>query len=304
MRCGHRPSYGAVVDLDLRLVRYFAAVAEHRHFGRAAAALHVAQPSLSRQIRSLEEQLGVVLFDRTPRGVDLTEAGAAFLPRARALLQSAAEAVAQARSAAEPTRITIGYIPGTIVTAAVRELRRRHPSADVRTRYLAWHEPREALLDHRVDAALLRLPAYTDGLSVTALYDEPRAVVLPSTHRLAGKDSLTLDDIADEPMPRLPGVDPAWASFWLADPRPDGRPAPDGPVLTSVEDKFELIASGEAVVIMPAGFAALRPDLTEVPLHGVAPCTVALATRPAEKGRLVSDFRAIARRYLNPTPSR
>ena len=76
-----------VVDLDLRLVGYFAAVAEHRHFGRAAAALRVAQPSLSRQIRRLEQQIGVRLFDRTPQSTRLTEAGEAFLPRAKALLQ-------------------------------------------------------------------------------------------------------------------------------------------------------------------------------------------------------------------------
>src|SRR5690349_23388755 len=97
------------LDLDLRLVRYFTVVADHRHFGRAAAALRVAQPSLSRQIRHLEQQLGARLLDRTPQGSQLTEAGAVFLPRARALLRSAAQAAAQARAAAEPSRITIGY---------------------------------------------------------------------------------------------------------------------------------------------------------------------------------------------------
>src|SRR5579859_6507594 len=101
-------------DLDLRLVRYFTAVAEHRHFGRAAAELRVAQPSLSRQIRGLERQLGARLFDRTPQGTRLTEAGEVFLPRARALLRSAARAAAQTRAAAQPSRITIGYTMGVI----------------------------------------------------------------------------------------------------------------------------------------------------------------------------------------------
>ena len=81
-------------DLDLRLVRYFTVVAEHRHFGRAAADLLVAQPSLSRQIRRLEQQLGARLLDRTPQGTRLTEAGEVFLPKARALLRSAAQAAA------------------------------------------------------------------------------------------------------------------------------------------------------------------------------------------------------------------
>jgi DNA-binding transcriptional LysR family regulator len=122
-------SASPVVDLDLRLVGYFVVVAEHRHFGRAATALRVAQPSLSRQIRRLEQQLGVRLLDRTPQGTRLTEAGDVFLPRAKALLRSASQAAAQARAAAQPSRITIGYTSGLIVTPAVREMRREHPAA-------------------------------------------------------------------------------------------------------------------------------------------------------------------------------
>ena len=129
------------VDLDLRLVGYFVAVADHRHFGRAATALRVAQPSLSRQIRRLEQQIGVRLFDRTPQRTRLTEAGEVFLPRARALLRSATQAIAQARDAAQPSRITIGYTTSMIITPAVRALRREHPDADVQTVHLGWHQP-------------------------------------------------------------------------------------------------------------------------------------------------------------------
>src|SRR6202043_2905025 len=142
------------VDLDLRLVRYFVVVADHRHFGRAATALRVAQPSMSRQIRRLEQQLGARLLDRTPQGTRLTEAGEVFLPKARALLRSAAQAAAAAKAAAQPSRITIGYTPGLIITPAVRQLRRQHPDADVQSLHLEWNEPREALLDHRVDAVV------------------------------------------------------------------------------------------------------------------------------------------------------
>jgi DNA-binding transcriptional LysR family regulator len=96
-------------DLDLRLVRSFTVVAEHRHFGRAAAALRVAQPSLGRQIRRLERQVGARLLDRTPQGSRLTEAGEVFLPCATALLRSADRAAGRARAAAEPSRITVGF---------------------------------------------------------------------------------------------------------------------------------------------------------------------------------------------------
>src|ERR1700691_4368322 len=133
-------------DLDLRLVRYFTVVAALRHFGRAAAALHLAQPSLSRQIRRLEQQLGARLLDRTPQGSRLTEAGEGFLPLARALLRSAGHATARTRGAAQRSRIAVRCTTGLIDASAVRDLRHRHPDADVRPMHLGWDQPREALL--------------------------------------------------------------------------------------------------------------------------------------------------------------
>lgn len=290
------------VDLDLRLVRYFVAVAEHRHFGRAAAALHVAQPSLSRQIQRLEQQLGARLLDRTPQGARLTEAGAVFLPLANTLLRDAGLAAARTRAAAAPSRLTIGYLTGLIITPAVRELRRQYPDADIQTRHLAWNEPRAALLDHRVDAAVTRLPFATDGLHVTVLYDEPRVLLVPLDHRLAGKESVTLDDIADEPLPRVP--DAAWNTFWRIDPRPDGSAAPDGPYVEALEDKLELIAAGEAVAIVSSGIRgnSVRPDLTTVPLEGVEPSQVVLATRADDRNRLITAFRRLASTHLHRAP--
>jgi DNA-binding transcriptional LysR family regulator len=305
MRSRYRRSYddkmselSPSLDLDLRLVRYFTVVAEHRHFGRAAEALRVAQPSLSRQIRHLEQQLGARLLDRTPQGSRLTEAGEVFLPLARALLRSADQAAARTRAAAQPSRITIGYTIGLIVTPAVRQLRREHPDADVQTLHLDWNQPREALLDHRVDAVVTRLPLRTAGLHVTILYDEPRVLLVPLDHRLAGKESVSIDDIADEPIPRLP--DPAWNAYWRIDPRPDGSPAPDGPLVEAIEDKNELIAAGQAVAVIPAGVAtgSPRPDLTTVPLDGVEPSHVVLATRAGDRGRLVAAFRKCAQALL------
>ncbi|WP_410573645.1 LysR family transcriptional regulator [Amycolatopsis sp. cmx-4-61] len=278
-----------MADLDLRLVRYFTAVAEHRHFGRAAAALHTTQPSLSRQIRRLESQLGARLLDRTPQGTRLTEAGEVFLPRARALLQSAEQAAASTRAAAAPSRVTIGYRTNLFVTPAVRELRRRHPEAEVLTRHLGWTETRAALLEHRVDIAVTRLPLQADGLRVTVLYDEERVLLVSADHRLAGRASVTLADIADEPLPRVD--DPAWNAFWRIDPRPDGRRAPDGPLVQEFEEKFELIAAGQLVAIVPDGvrFSRLRRDVTIVPLDGIEPCQVALATRAADRSDLLES---------------
>ncbi|MFJ5309353.1 LysR substrate-binding domain-containing protein [Streptomyces sp. NPDC088350] len=287
-------------DLELRLVRYFIAVAEQRHFGRAAEVLHITQPSLSRQVRRLEQQLGARLLDRTPQGTRLTEAGEVFLPRAKALLRSTAQAAAETRAAAEPCRLTVGYVANLFVTPAVREVRRRHPDADVHVVHLAYDETRAALLERRVDAAVARLPFSTDQLEVTVLYDEPRVLLVPLDHRLAGKESVTLDDIADEPLPQVPGADPAWTAFWRIDPRPDGRPAPGGPVIRALEDKFEFVADGQAVAIT-AGLRpgqTIRPDITAIPLYGVEPSHVALATRAGEHNRLLSAFRKAAHALL------
>jgi DNA-binding transcriptional LysR family regulator len=286
------------VDFDLRLVRYFTVVAEHGNFVRAAAALHLAQPSLSRQIQRLEQQVGVRLLDRTPQGSHLTEAGQVFLPQAQALLRSAHRVATKTRAAARPSTITIGYTGDLIVTPAVRDLRRHYPDAEVHTLHLDWNGVHTALLDHRVDAAVAREPFPTDQLRVTVLYDEPRVLVVPTFHRLAGKESVTLVDFVDEPLVRYP--DPAWDAFWRIDPRPDGHPAPDGPLVETLEDKLELVAGGQALAIMSARDqnSTLRHDLTTVPIEGIEPSRVVLATRTNERSSLVTAFRESARTHL------
>ncbi|MEY9926761.1 DNA-binding transcriptional LysR family regulator [Catenulispora sp. GP43] len=279
-------------DLDLRLVRYFTVVAEFGHFGRAAEELRVAQPSLSRQIRRLEQHVGARLLDRTPHGTRLTAAGEQFVPRARALLRLAAQAAAVARQAAEPSAITIGLLPNVDVAAAVRGFRSRHPEAAVRVVDLAWNEPREALLRRRVDVAVTRLPITARGLRVTPLYQEARALVVPRDHRLAARDAVTLDAFADEPLISL--SDPAWNAFAHVDPRPDGSRPLDGPRVEVLEDTLELIAAGQAVAILPAGLAGARPDLVAIPVLDADPVRVVLVTRAGEDNRLVADFQAQA----------
>ncbi|MFH8442124.1 LysR family transcriptional regulator [Streptomyces sp. NPDC018026] len=289
-------------DLDLRLVRYFAVVAEHLNFARAAAALHVAQPSLSRQIQRLEDALGVRLLERTTQGSRLTAAGAAFLPQAQVLLHTAHQAVLSAHAAAPPRTVTIGYVEDLVITPAVRELRRRHPDAHVRTLHLDWDEAR-ALPEGRVDALVLRtpLPIPGDGLDVTVLYDEPRALLVPAFHRLAGKKSVTPDDFTDEPLVACAGMAALWTGFWRLDPRPDGSPAPLGPMLVDTfEDKLEVVADGRAVALVPADDrrCTLRDDLATVPVEGVEPCQVVVATRLADANPLVARFRESAHALL------
>ncbi|MGW4906087.1 LysR family transcriptional regulator [Streptomyces sp. NPDC004270] len=281
-------------DLDLRLVRYFTAVAEHGGFHRAADALHLAQPSLSRQIQRLEERMGARLLHRTQQGSRLTEAGRVFLPQAQELLRSVQQAVATTRAAAGPDEFTIGYTGGLIVTSAVREIRARHPDADVRTLHLTVGQVQGALLDHQVDAILAREPFPTERLSVTALYEEPRVLVVPTRHRLAGRPAVTLADFADEPLVRY--TDAVYDAFWCLAPRPDGLPAPEGPIAGTTADKLELVAGGQALALAPASVenVLLRRDLTTVPVEGIEPCRVVLATRAKDHGPLVNDFLGVA----------
>ncbi|WP_445518430.1 LysR family transcriptional regulator [Streptomyces sp. NEAU-174] len=281
-------------DLDLRLVGYFTVVAAHANFSRAAAVLHVAQPSLSRQIQRLEEHLGVRLFDRTPQGSRLTEAGRAFLPQAQALLQAAHQAELTARDGATPREFTIGYVEDLVITHAVRRLRHRHPTARIRTRHLEWNDA-HALTDRRVDALVARapLPFPADRLRLTELWTEPRVLVVSTDHRLAGKESVTVDDLSEEVLPQCPSAVPQWSDFARLEPRPDGVPARSAPIdYESFEDKLDLVAEERTVLILAAGDRRpqLRPGLTTVPIEGIDPVRVVLATRSAEANPLIDDF--------------
>jgi DNA-binding transcriptional LysR family regulator len=291
-----------VDDLDLRLVHAFTVVAEHLHFGRAAEELHLAQPALSRQIRRLEDQLGVRLFARDTRGTSLTEAGAAFLPAAREALGAARAARAAARRAVGPARIVVGHTGAPFVTAAVRALREECPDADVRTLHLDWRGPRLALLEHRVDVAVARLPFAADGLELRRLYDEPRVLLVPRGHRLSDRASVRLADFANEPIARLADPDPTYAAFWRVEPRPGGGPAPTGPVVETPEDRLEVVAGGGAVALAGAAvtIGPLRPDLAAIPVTDIDPVPVVLANRAGERRELVATFARIAGTHLRP----
>lgn len=268
------------MDLDLRLVRYFTVVAEHLNFGRAATALHLAQPSLSRQIQRLEDQLGVRLFDRTPQGSRLTEAGQAFLPQAQELLHSARQARLTARAAAPPRAITIGYVGDLIVTPAVRELRRRHPDAQVSTRHLGWKDTHD-LPERRVDALVARmpLPFLTDQLHVTNLYDEPRVLVISTSHRLAGKESVTLDDLAEEEL--IPCT--STATIWSAPrPLPDVSSAPAGP---GADDSSSPTATPSPFCPPATGAAHYAETSPPSPLRGSTPARWCSPPAPATTTR-------------------
>ncbi|MEU3103905.1 LysR family transcriptional regulator [Streptomyces griseoflavus] len=276
-------------DLELRLVRYFTVVAAHQHFGRAAADLHVAQPALSRQIQRLEKYLGTRLLDRTSQGTRLTPAGQTFLPRAQALLQAARQAELAVREQARSERIAIGYVEDLVITAAVRELRRRYPDAEIATRHLSCRDV-GALSDKRVDALIARapLPLVADDVFTTPLYEEPRMLVVPRGHPLAGRASVTAEELAVEEAAPCTFETADWASYRIL--------GAGVPPVESYEDKLELVASGRAIAVLPVGDrrSSLRSDLVTVPVEGAPPSRVVLVSRKSDPNPMIRNLRLAA----------
>lgn len=190
-------------DLELRHLRHFVALAEELHFTRAAERLGVAQPALSQQIRQLEERLGHRLLERRPR-VRLTAAGDAFLPRARRVLEEAADAVESSRRAArgESGRVRVG-LAGSMAVGFVPAILRRfgegHPDVALEPRELSTTRQIEALERGEIDLGFLREPGPPGpGLVFETLTEEPFAVLLPPGHPLAERERVPLGALAGE----------------------------------------------------------------------------------------------------------
>jgi len=191
--------------LELRQLRYFLAVSEERHFGRAALRLHISQPPLSRQIQQLEDQLGVVLFLRGKSGVTLTPAGEAFLPEVRQTLAQAEKAVAVARSAAgnQKGRFVVGYttvFDHSVIPDVLVQLRQRFPDWQMLTE--GKHSIRlvRDIQNGVMDVAFIGLHTQTAGLTTETIHEEPLVVALPSRHPLVKKRHLDFDNLRGEPM--------------------------------------------------------------------------------------------------------
>ena len=197
--------------IELRHLRYFVAVAEELHFGRAANRLHLAQPPLSQQIRRLEQIVGHALFTRTSRAVKLTSAGEIFLGRARRTLRNVHEDVEEARSIGrgEVGFLRVGFIGSSMLTALPGMLGRyRHQYPKVNLQLSEFHTSGviQQLLDDAMDVGIMRDSGPTDGLIVEPLFSEPFIWVLPSRHPLARRKALSGAELRDEPFVMPPVI--------------------------------------------------------------------------------------------------
>ncbi|MGV0743441.1 LysR substrate-binding domain-containing protein [Mycolicibacterium sp. XJ870] len=197
------------MDVDARLWRSFAAVADELHYGRAAARLSITQPALSRQIRDLERTLGVRLFDRTSRRVALSQAGQAVLDQVRHALVESDRAVRLARLAAQGDwgELSLSALPSvtlSLLPAIIRAHRETHPAIGVRISESFDDEQLAALTRGRIDAGFLRATAAPPGIELETLLSEPLLAGVPADHRLALRDQIALSELAEEPFVFFP----------------------------------------------------------------------------------------------------
>ena len=286
------------MDLDLRKLRYFLAVAERLHFGRAAAALYITQPALSRQIRQFEEELGVELLERSSRQVSLTAAGKRLAEDGVRLLAASDAAVARAHRAGHGGQsLTVGFMLGMDIAPVLAQFARRHPEVEIQLQRLRWWNHAAALRDGRVDAGFVRLPLPTDGLEIRALYQEPVCVALPDSHPLAAMTSVGIADLADEPVLQYADARPEWNAFWTFDPRPDGSHPRPGPNVHDMEEIVAYVRAGRGVAFLtlPITTVIAPPGVTFVRVDGIPRGQVVLAWDADQPPRHIHGLLSAAR---------
>jgi DNA-binding transcriptional LysR family regulator len=292
--------------MELRHLRYFVAAAEELHFRRAAERLGIAQPALSQQIQQLEQEIEALLFHRLTRGVELTDAGRAFVEDARVILEHVEQAKAKAQRVARGDQgmIRIGFTGSAsfnpIVPGVIQDYRARFPGIAVSLIESGTSQLVDSLRAGRVDAAFIRSPSReVDGLFVVSIIEEEMLIALPSRHDLAASASLSLEALSGEPFILFPRANSpeVFDNIVLACRRAGFSPnivqqAPE------VASALNLIAAGEGVSIVPASMQHMQPQgVAYRAILGDAPrVPLSLAHRSNEPSAAVRNLAALARR--------
>jgi len=275
--------------MNLQDLRYLVAVAELRHFGRAAQACNVSQPTLSSQIRKVETELGVTLFERTNKRVDMTPVGSQILIHAERALAEAGQMEAVAQAARDPLvgPLKLGVIPTLapyLMPLILKPLQQAYPGLTIEL----WEDQTHSLIDglrnHRLDAALLATPADAPEITEISLFDEPLLAALSLDHRLAGALTVSEEDLSEELMVLADGH--CLANHALAacgTKRSAPRHGLQGSMqAATLETLVNLVAAGYGATLIPA-LAADSLGLRGIalrPLAGQSSRTIRLASRP------------------------
>lgn len=290
--------------MELRHIRYFLALAEAGNFTRAAAALGIAQPPLSQQIKALEREVGVQLFHRVPHGAELTAAGSAFLFEARQALAFAERATLAAQRAhrGESGQLRLGFTTSAtynpLISATIEAFHHRWPQIAVSLDELNTTLLFERVLRGEVDGAFVRPndDPLDAGIAITALPDEPTVVALPSNHPLAARDRLRLSDLAEEPLILFPrSVGPGLRDEILAACSVCGFMPILGQEAQRTADTINLVAAHLGVSVVPRSLTQVRlAGVAYRPIEGPAPVArLALAIARTNRSPILRNFRAL-----------
>ena len=275
--------------MNLQEIRYLVAVAEHRHFGRAAEACRVSQPTLSSQILKLERELGVTLLERTNKRVDLTPVGSQILQHARRALFESQQMQTVAQAARDPLAgpLKLGVIPTLapyLMPLILKPLRQNFPALTLEL----WEDQTRSLIDglrnHRLDAALLATPPDSPEITEIALFEEPLIAALPLKHRLARARNVTEESLAGELLVLADGHCLANQVLSACGTKQGAsHPGMPGTMQAStVETLVNLVAAGYGATLLPAlaTDSFRRREIALLPLAGKSSRTIRLASRP------------------------
>lgn len=292
------------MDAHTRRLRYFVAVAEDLNFSRAAARLFVAQQALSKQIRELESDLGTVLLRRSTRSVALTPAGEAFLRAARETLAVFDDGVSTARRAAHEHHdvLRLGFVAGAalaLTTPILAEFTRRHPDVHLDLHEFPLQDSSAGLADDSTDVAFIRTPISVPHLASELIFVEPRVAVVPTGHRLAGRESVRVGELLDEPLTIGHSPDTAWRDFWSLAAYRNGAPPPTLIGTNSPTEEMHLVAAGIAITVTAAALSRVTEQSTGVcfvPIDDIPGSAVVAAWSPRNSAaELVEQFVAVVR---------
>lgn len=289
------------MNVELRHLRSFLVLAGELNFTRAAARLHLAQQALSSQIQQLEQELGVTLFSRSTRKVELTAAGQVLLKKAPAALNQIDSVLAEIRDDPEGYgSLTLGLLATSLLEFTPRLLRAfatERPNASLSIRNIPFSDPSGGVLGGQCDVALVWLPFTLGNLACEPLFFDERVAVIASDHPLASLASIPAPVFAQEPFVWVDDMDPLARDFWtLADQR-QGQPARQGAKIAGFEDLFTAVRAGQAVAASPRSIAGGLPwpDLTTRPIEGLTPAVVAICWRPQDSNHLAESLIRCAR---------
>ena len=290
------------MTVELRHLRYFLAVAEELHFGRAAERAGVAQPALSQQIKRLEAEVGTPLFLRSTRAVQLTAAGEALRPHALRALAEVEEGagVAERASRGEIGHLTVGFIEtaaGALVPAAVRRFRAKRPDVALTLRELAVDVQLQDLRSGKLDLGIVRPPVDSEDLIVEAVAEEPLLAAVPATHPLAVRHRISPARLAGEPLVALSReVVPGLYDQVIALLAGEDVAAQITQEATSIQAVLGLVAAGLGITVLPASVRSLSRDGVAFVALAPAPRSLVLTVqRRGDASPLISAFVSAAR---------